>query len=52
MKKILLSAAVVLMIFSCQNDSTDTASLTTNAILHRGCASQEVLEAQMVADPT
>ena len=52
MKKILLSAAVVLMILSCQNDSTDSASPTISAIAHRGCASQEVLEAQMIADPT
>ena len=40
------------MIISCQNDSTDSASPTTNAISNRGCASQEVLEAQMIADPT
>ena len=52
MKKILLSAAVVITILSCQNDSTDSASPTTNAISKRGCASQEVLEAQMIADPT
>ena len=52
MKKILLSAAVVITILSCQNDSTDSASPTTNAISNRGCASQEVLEAQMIADPT
>ena len=52
MKKILLSAAVVITILSCQNDSADSASLTTNAISNRGCASQEVLEAQMIADPT
>ena len=52
MKKILLSATALLMIISCQNDSTDSASPTTNAISNRGCASQEVLEAQMIADPT
>lgn len=52
MKKILLSAAVVITILSCQNDSTDSASLTNNAISSRRCASQEVLEAQMIADPT
>ena len=52
MKKILLSAAVVITILSCQNDSADSASPTTNAISNRGCASQEVLEAQMIADPT
>lgn len=52
MKKIILFAAVVITILSCQNDSTDSASPTTNAISNRGCASQEVLEAQMIADPT
>ena len=52
MKKILLSTAVVLMILSCQNDITDSTYSTTTAIAHRGCASQEVLEAQMIADPT
>lgn len=52
MKKILLSAAVLLTILSCQNDSTDSALTTTNTISRRGCASQEVLEAQMIADPT
>ena len=52
MKKILLSTAVVLMILSCQNDSIDSADPTISAIAHRGCASQEVLEAQMIADPT
>ena len=40
------------MILSCQNDSIDSADLTISAIVHRGCASQEVLEAQMIADPT
>jgi len=51
MKKILLSAAAILMLFSCQNDTTDSTP-STNAIAHRGCASQEVLEAQLAADPT
>ena len=52
MKKILFSAAVILMLFSCQNESTDATAPTTIAIVHRGCASQEVLEAQLAADPT
>lgn len=52
MKKILLSATAVLMLFSCQNDATDLATPTASAIAHRGCASQEVLEAQLLADPT
>ena len=52
MKKIILTAAAVLVLFSCQNDATDSTVPTTNAITHRGCASQEVLEAQLIADPT
>jgi len=51
MKKILLSAAALLMLFSCQNDTTETAP-ESNALTQRGCASQDVLVAQMKADPT
>ncbi|NDP27974.1 MAG: zinc metalloprotease [Flavobacterium sp.] len=52
MKKILFSASIVMMLFSCQNDTTDSATTTTGAITHRLCASQDVLEAQLAADPT
>jgi hypothetical protein len=52
MKKILLSAAAILVLFSCQNDTTDSTAPATSAVAHRGCASQEVLEAQLAADPT
>ena len=51
MKKILLSAVALLMLFSCQNDTTETTP-ETNALTQRGCASQDVLVAQMKADPT
>ncbi|SDH66819.1 Pregnancy-associated plasma protein-A [Flavobacterium omnivorum] len=51
MKKILLSAAALVLLFSCQNDTTETAT-ETSAVAKRGCASQEVLAAQMKADPT
>jgi hypothetical protein len=51
MKKILLSAIALLMLFSCQNDTTETTP-TTSVIAQRGCASQEVLLGQMKADPT
>jgi hypothetical protein len=51
MKKILLSAVALVMLFSCQNDTTEVAP-EANAIARRGCASQEVLDAQMKADPT
>jgi hypothetical protein len=39
MKKIILSAMAFMMLFSCQNDQTESANPTTNAIA-RGCASQ------------
>ncbi|WP_144892215.1 zinc metalloprotease [Flavobacterium tiangeerense] len=52
MKKILLSALAFMMLFSCQNDTTETNAPEASAALKRGCASQEVLDAQMKADPT
>ncbi len=48
MRKFFLFIAVILLIFSCQNDTSET-NIT---IAKRGCASQDVLEAQMIADPT
>ncbi|MDD2675190.1 zinc metalloprotease [Flavobacterium petrolei] len=51
MKKIFLSAAAFLMLFSCQNDTTESTP-EASAVSRRGCASQEVLAAQMKADPT
>ena len=51
MKKILLSGAAFLLLFSCQNDATESTP-EASAISQRGCASQEVLAAQMKADPT
>jgi hypothetical protein len=52
MKKLILSAAAVLLFFSCQNDQTELDNVSTNAVAKRGCATQDVLEAQMKADPT
>jgi hypothetical protein len=52
MKKILLTATAFLMLFSCQNDQTESTALPANAIARRSCASQDVLAAQMKADPT
>ncbi|TDE03476.1 zinc metalloprotease [Flavobacterium hiemivividum] len=52
MKKIILSAAALMMLFSCQNDQTESTNLNANAISQRGCASHEVLAAQLAADPT
>ncbi|TDE02762.1 zinc metalloprotease [Flavobacterium sandaracinum] len=51
MKKILLSAVALLMLFSCQNENTEITP-SADAITKRGCASQEVLAAQMKADPS
>ncbi|KIQ21101.1 peptidase M43 [Flavobacterium sp. MEB061] len=52
MKKVFLSAVTALLLFSCQNDSTESGDSNVSAIAHRGCATQEVLEAQLKADPT
>jgi hypothetical protein len=39
------------MLFSCQNETTEM-TLSADAVTKRGCASQEVLAAQMKLDPT
>jgi hypothetical protein len=52
MKKIILSAMAFMMLFSCQNDQVNSTDLSTAAVAKRGCASQDVLDAQMKADPT
>ena len=51
MKKILLTATAFLMLFSCQNDQTESTVSATNAIARRSCASQDVLAEQLKADP-
>ncbi|MBF7092413.1 zinc metalloprotease [Flavobacterium sp. ALJ2] len=40
------------MLFSCQNDQTEATTSEASAITQRGCATQDVLEAQLKADPT
>jgi hypothetical protein len=52
MKKILLTATAFLMLFSCQNDQTESTAAATNATARRSCASQDVLAEQLKADPT
>lgn len=52
MKKILLTATAFLMLFSCQNDQTESTATLTNATARRSCASQDVLAEQLKADPT
>ncbi|CAH0335393.1 hypothetical protein FVB9288_01034 [Flavobacterium sp. CECT 9288] len=48
----MLPALAFMMLFSCQNDTTETNAPEASATLRRGCASQEVLAAQMKADPS
>ncbi|MCF8322179.1 MAG: zinc metalloprotease [Flavobacterium sp.] len=52
MKKQFLQLAVFLLLFSCQNDVSETNNESTNATAKRGCATQEVLESQLKEDPT
>jgi Pregnancy-associated plasma protein-A len=52
MKKVFLSAITALLLFSCQNDQSEGVKSETSAIARRACATQEVLEAQLKADPT
>ena len=54
MKKLVLSAAAALMLFSCQKEDSVTTTNEveqTTTLAHRGCASQEVLERQLKEDP-
>ena len=51
MKKLLLSASVAMMLFSCQKEDNSTNTQVDTAA-NRGCASHEVLERQMQEDPT
>lgn len=54
MKKIILSAVAIMLLFSCQNDNTEATALSTTAktVAKRSCASDDVLKAQLVQDPT
>lgn len=52
MKKVFITAFTALVLFSCQNDQTESPDLNQAAAAHRGCATQEVLEEQLKADPT
>ena len=52
MKKILLSAALVMMLFSCQNEDNSKNNTSNTNTVTRQCASQEVLERQLQEDPT
>ncbi len=53
MKNLILSVATLLLVFSCQKDETTTNSeIKTDATAKRSCASNDVLAAQLAADPT
>ncbi len=53
MKKLFLSALTLTMLFACQNDENETLETAkVSAIVERKCATQDVLEAQLLADPT
>jgi hypothetical protein len=54
MKKLILSAVSLLMLFSCQNDQNELNETTdaNSFITQRKCATQEVLEEQLKTDPT
>jgi hypothetical protein len=52
MKKLILSAAACLLLFSCQNEQNETTNEPANAVTERKCATQDVLEAQLKADPS
>jgi hypothetical protein len=51
MKKVFITAFTALVLFSCQNDQTEPTGSDASAATERRCASQEVLEAQLKADP-
>lgn len=51
MKKLILAASAMLMLFSCQNEQNEITT-EKSALTQRKCASQDVLEAQLRADPT
>jgi hypothetical protein len=55
MKKLILSASVTMMLFSCQKDMINQSSENLNAadqISTRGCAAQDVLDYQLKNDPS
>jgi hypothetical protein len=55
MKKIILSAVAVMLLFSCQNDNQEASTVSTtakNTVAKRACASDDVLKAQLAEDPS
>ncbi|KAF2327618.1 MAG: zinc metalloprotease [Flavobacterium nitrogenifigens] len=51
MKKVIITTFAALMLFACQNEQSDSANADASVASRRSCATQEVLEAQLKADP-
>ena len=54
MKKLVLAASVVFLMFSCQNEQTEleNAPAAQNVSARRSCATQDMLELQLMKDPS
>jgi hypothetical protein len=52
MKKVIISACIALMLFACQNDQSEAVNSDSAVASRRACASQDVLNAQLKADPS
>jgi len=51
MKKLILSTALLAMLFSCNTEDSNSETTHASTDAHRGCASTEVLERQLQEDP-
>jgi hypothetical protein len=54
MKKLFLSATILTLLFSCQNEEVSTPAeqnISTSTIAHRGCGSEVMLQYQLRHDP-
>ena len=51
MKKLILSASILSMLLSCQNDDSNTSNSNAELASRKVCASQEVLDRQMKENP-
>ncbi|WP_313807703.1 zinc metalloprotease [Flavobacterium sp.] len=53
MKKLILSAAVCAMLFSCntEDSNSDASPVNSSDVAHRGCASHEIHERQLLENP-
>ena len=52
MKKVIITTFAALLLFACQNEQSESANADASVASRRGCATQDVLEAQLKADPT